>query len=456
MKKHIYILLCCLLPISMLASPPKNKMTTILKNIKTPLFSDHVYRITDFYTGKDSLYTDAINLAIRTCSESGGGTVLVPDGTFKTGPIRLLSNVNLHLSDHTLLRFTTDRRLFPIVLTRIEGIDCYNLSPLIYAYQAENLAITGKGKIDGGASCHNWLAEKRIHPVINGQKRNEKYILDSLLQAEAPMSQRHFTTASGYRPQTINFYQCRNILLQDFEINHSPFWLIHTLLSKNITLRRITLDSHLKNNDGFDPESCKDILIENCKFNTGDDCIAIKSGKEYDGRKWNIPSENIIVRNCTMKDGHAGIAIGSEITGGCHDVWMTNCTMSSPDLGRIVRIKSNLKHGGEVYNIYIDHIKVGICSLAILGIELKYWHTSSGPYPPYFHDIYLNNITCKGCRYILHIDGIKNKYMADRIYLQDCNFSGVKDKNINFIVGAKDISFTRVTVNGKKTNGRIL
>lgn len=170
-----------------------------------------------------------------------------------------------------------------------------------------------------------------------------------------PFKERVFMRENGIRPQFINLYKCKNILLEGFTLNRSPFWLIHPLLSENITVRKVKMQSHGYNNDGCDPESCRNVLIEDCDFDTGDDCIAIKSGRDEDGRYWNIPSENIIVRHCRMKDGHAGVAIGSEVTGGCRNVWVENCTMDSPELDRIIRIKSNAMRGGEV-EIYLSGI----------------------------------------------------------------------------------------------------
>lgn len=451
MKTIISTLLCCLVSLSAAFAHDGDRLKAeALSRISAPTFAARHYLITDYYNGHDTLYTAAINGAIAACSEAGGGVVEVPTGIFKTGPIRMRSNVNLHMADGAVLKFTADRRLFPIVLTRIEGIDCYNLSPLIYAYDEENIAVTGRGRIDGGATADNWFTEAWMSPEINGKKRHEKYLLDSMLTNNVPMESRRFTIANGYRPQTINFYKCRNILLEDFEINNAPFWLIHPLLSQNITVRRVTMNSHFRNNDGCDPESCSDVLIEDCHFNTGDDCIAIKSGKDADGRRWNIPSENIIVRRCSMKDGHAGVAIGSEISGNCKNVWVEDCRMDSPNLVRIVRMKSNPRRGGEISNVFVSRVDVGQCDLAILGLELKYWFTSEGDYTPYFHDIYLDNITSRGSRYVLHVDGFEDKIMVRNISFSHCRFDGVKAPEINQVVGAAGVKFSDVKVNGRR------
>nr|WP_303211796.1 glycoside hydrolase family 28 protein [Phocaeicola coprocola] len=426
-------------------------MEKVYNQISPPTFPDKTYVITDYYNGKDSLYTDAINRAIEACSSQGGGTVLVPDGEFLTAPIRLKSNVNLHLSDSTILKFTTDYNLFETVLTRIEGIDCHNISPLIYAYGENNIAITGKGKLDGQASTDNWFAEQRIRGIKseNGETVNEKTLLYQMKEDSIPVKERIFEKANGIRPQFINLYKCKNILLEGFTINRSPFWLIHPLLSENVTIKGVKMQSHGPNNDGCDPESCENVLIEDCDFDTGDDCIAIKSGRDEDGRYWNIPCKNIIVRECRMKDGHAGVAIGSEITGGCHNVWVENCQMDSPELDRIIRIKSNPMRGGNVENVFVRNITVGECKQSILGIEQKYWHVDEGPYLPLFENIHLENITSKKSQYVLHLDGFDDKSQIRNIYLKDCSFEGVEKPEINKVTGAENIRFENVTVNGE-------
>ena len=420
-------------------------MDGVRNQITLPTFPDKTFVITDYYNGTDSLYTTAINRAIDECSAQGGGTVLIPNGTYRTAPIRLKSNVNLHLSDSTILQFVTDPQLFPTVLTRIEGIDCHNISPLIYAYDETNIALTGKGVLDGQADTTNWFASKRLKGIDkDGKKINEKTLLYQMMKDSVPVNKRIFAGEKGIRPQFINLYKCTNILLEGFTLHHSPFWLIHPLLSENITIRKVTMQSHGANNDGCDPESCKNVLIDSCYFDTGDDCIAIKSGRDEDGRYWNIPCENIIVRNCQ---------IGSEITGGCQNVWVENCHMDSPELDRIIRIKSNAERGGEVKNIFVRNITVGECKESVLGMELKYWHVEDGPYPPYFHNVHLENITSQKSNYLLHIDGTEGKVQARDIFIKNCTFNGVVQPEINYVVGAEGIHFQNVTANGKEIKG---
>lgn len=451
MKKVISYLIL----VTVLACNDKNaehwrQMEDVYSRIIPPEFPDEKYVITDFYNGTDTLYTNAINQAIFTCSANGGGMVVVPEGIYYTGPIRLKSNVNLHLSDGAVLKFSTDYHLFDVVKTRIEGIDCFNISPLIYAFEETNIAVTGSGVMDGQATVENWFHSDRLSWYLDDStKVNEKTELYRMKSESVPFGQRIFKGKEGIRPQFINFYKCKNILLEGFTINRSPFWLIHPLLSENVIIRKVTMQSHGRNNDGCDPESCRDVLIEDCYFDTGDDCIAIKSGRDEDGRYWNIPCENIIVRECRMKDGHAGVAIGSEVTGGCFNVWVENCRMDSPELDRIIRIKSSSERGGEVKNVYVRNIEVGECGDAILGVEMNYWRVYDGDYPPYFHNIHIENITSKKSRHVLSIDGLRKEVRMKDVFIKNCVFDGVTEPGINKITSAENIRFENVRVNGK-------
>ena len=456
LKRHLLRLLTLTAVIGMEcsiaeAANPWRQMRKVEKMIVAPTFPQRTYRITDYHQQGDTLYTEAINKAIIQCATDGGGRVVVPKGTFKTAAIHMRSNVNLHLEEGATLLFSTNRDLYPTVLTRIEGIDCYNLSPLIYAYGESNIAITGKGKLDGQATFDNWLHPDWLWKITlpDGKEGKEKDLLNKALEQQWPMEKRVFEGKYGMRPQFINFYKCKNILLEDFEINRSPFWLIHPLMSENIILRRLTLNSHGYNNDGCDPESCRNVLIEDCFFDTGDDCIAIKSGKDDDGRRWMIPSENIIVRGCTMRDGHAGVAMGSEITGGCSNVWVENCNMDSPHLQRIIRIKSNPNRGGEVKNVYVRKVTVGTCDLAILGMELNYWHVNEGKYYPYFHNIHFEDITSQKSRYLLHVEGMDDRIQARDIFFTNCRFEGITEPEVCKVKSTENIQFKKVYVNGQ-------
>lgn len=430
---------------------PWQEMEKVLERISDPIFPDREYLITDYYNGDDSLYTAAIQSAVQTCSEEGGGHVIIPAGVWKTAPLRLLSGVDLHLCDGATLLFSDDIELFDIVHTHWEGIDCYNVQPLIYADGQENIAVTGRGVIDGNAEDATWFGR-----IINGELQPDgtylegRTLLYRWLDNETPLEERRLSTSKPARTQTISFIDCKNILVEDVTIHRAPFWLVHPVLCTNFTLRRVTMDSHFPNNDGCDPESCTDVLIEDCIFDTGDDCIAIKSGRNADGRRLGIPSENVIVRNCQMHDGHAAVAIGSEIAGGFRNLWVENCKMDSPELKRVIRIKSNPARGGFVSNVNVRNIEVGECRTAVLGIELDYAKVSDGPYPLDFSDITIENAVSHKSRYAVHVSGPCDPVSIRKLTVRNCRFEGVTEPDLCRIVAAEDVSFENVTINGKE------
>lgn len=424
--------------------------------IKAPAFPDKDYNILSF--GKKSkkegfLYTKMINKAIEKCHEEGGGRVVVPAGTWLTGPITLLSNVNLYLEEGATLLFTTDVKEYPIVLTRWEGMDCYNYSPMIYAYKQENIAITGKGTIDGGASRDNWwgMVGNAHWGWKEGQQsqRTGRPILQEWNENGVPVEQRQMGDGYGMRVQLVNPVECKNILIEDVTMLRAAFWVMHPLRCENLTVRRVHVQNDGPNGDGCDPESCKDVLIEDCFFDTGDDCIAIKSGRNRDGLRWARPSENIIVRNCYMKNGHGGVVIGSEISGGYKTLFVENCKMDSPDLDRVIRIKTNPCRGGVIEDVYVRNVEVGQCREAVLKINLDYEPKEKcrRDFPPTVKNVYLENVTCNKSKYGVMIVGLKDRCNVYDIEVKDCNFNGVADGN-NITGEVKDIVFDNLKING--------
>jgi polygalacturonase len=398
---------------------------------------------------------DAINKAILACSHSGGGRVVVPAGVFYTGPITLKSHVNLYLKEGAVLKFSTRKELYlPSVLTRWEGVDCYNYHPLIYAYGETNIAITGKGTIDGQGSNETWWSmcgapKFGWKPGKPGQNVSGRARLLQAAEDKLPMEQRVMAEPEALRPQLINVNQCNRVLIEGVTLVNSPFWVIHPLLSQNIVVSGVSMINDGPNGDGCDPESCKGVLIENCFFNTGDDCIAIKSGRNNDGRKWGIPSENIIVRNCQMKNGHGGVVIGSEISGGYRNLYVEDCEMDSPNLDRVIRIKTNTCRGGLIENIYVRNIKVGQCREAVLMINLLYENDEDcqRDFPPTVRHVYLENVQSENSRYGVAITGLPSNDCVYDIQVSNCVFNGVKDGNK--ITGAKDVRFNSLMINGQ-------
>ncbi|MCD8030948.1 MAG: glycoside hydrolase family 28 protein [Bacteroides sp.] len=427
--------------------------------IKRTHFPDRIVNITDFgaVTDRpDEPCHEAINLAIIACSQAGGGTVLVPEGTFYTGPLTLKSNVNLHISEGAVLRFSTDQSLyFPGVVTRWEGVDCYNARPLIYAHGETNIALTGKGTIDGQGSNETWwpMCGAPKYGWQEGMVAQRNGGRDKLLmyaETHTPIYKRVMTPEDGLRPQLINFYSCHTVLIEDLTLLNSPFWVIHPLFCESMIVRGVTIFNRGPNGDGCDPESCKNVLIENCLFDTGDDCIAIKSGRNNDGRKWDIPSENIIVRNCRMKNGHGGVVIGSEISGGYRNLFVENCEMDSPLLDRVIRIKTSTCRGGLIENVFVRNITVGECKEAVLRINLQYENRENcqRDFVPTVRNVHLKNVTSEKSKLGVLIIGLDESDQVYNVSLEDCHFNNV-EKGGNQISGARDITFNNLYINGK-------
>lgn len=430
------------------------KAELINDSIKVPVFAVNEFNITNYGAVGDGkqLCTDAINKAIVACNSAGGGIVQVPAGTFLTGAIHLRSNVNLHLDDNALLLFTPDRNEYlPVVHTRFQGMECMNYSPFIYAYKQENIAITGKGTIDGqGQEWWSWKGPWD-GPFKTGWKKgkpnqvNDDNSLEWMVANNFPLDKRIFGQGHYLRPCFIEPYGCKNVLIRDITIKNSPMWVIHPVLSKNITIHGIRVESPGPNNDGCDPECCRNVLIENCYFNTGDDCIAIKSGRNADGWRMGIPSENIIIRNCTMAEGHGGIVVGSEVSGNVSNIFAENCIMDSPNLDRAIRIKSNSLRGGHVSHLYARNILVRQVKEAVLKINMFYGN-ERGDSIPYVHDIFLENIISDKSKFGIWIDAYAEKPVKN-LYLIDCSFDNVNKDS--YIRNVSQPHLENLKINGK-------
>ncbi|OAM91353.1 glycoside hydrolase [Termitidicoccus mucosus] len=439
-------------PTATAGDPWTTVMPAILARIKAPVFPDHEYPITRYGAPTDGKgdASDAIRAAIDACHRDGGGRVLVPAGTFLTGPIHLKSNVNLHLDEGATLLFHTDpQRYMPVVFTRWEGVELMNFSPLIYAYEQENIAITGKGTLDGQAGYDNWWGwvklDENTKPKIPLARASRNKLMAEADRPIAGMdvSKRVYGLGEYIRPPFIQPYRCKNILIEDVTILRSPFWEINPVLSQNITVRGVTIRSHGANNDGCDPESSRDILIENCSFDTGDDCIAIKSGRNNDGRRVAVPSENIIIRNCDFKDGHGGVTIGSEISGDCRNVFAENCRMDSPNLDQALRFKTNAVRGGVIENIFFRNIQVGRVGKAVVHVDFKYEEGDKGDYMPVLRNVLIEKVTSKSSPHAIYLRGFAQAPIRD-ITIRDCTFEGVEKDD--FLEHVENITKTNVRV----------
>ena len=440
-----FALLSC---VSTRPADPWTRVEDILSRIVPPRFPKRDFVITGYAS---------IDKAIEACAAAGGGRVVVPAGEHLTDPIRLRSNVELHVAAGATLRFTRDPARFPVVLTRWEGVELMNYSPLVYALDCENVAVTGKGILDGQADEEHWwpwkgettgrrkdVTRNSDLPAPQLADRNELFRMG---ETNVPVEQRVFGQGHFLRPTFIEPYRCRNVLVEGVTIRNAPFWVIHPTLSTNVTVRRVKVDSKGPNNDGCDPESCRDVLIEDCLFETGDDCIALKSGRNADGRRVNVPVENVVIRRCRMGAGHGGITIGSEVSGGARNVFAENCRLDSPDLERGLRLKTNSARGGFIENVFVRDIEIGTVLLAPIEIDLRYGPPESGPYKPSVHTIKVERMTSAHSKHGLYIRGLEDAPVTG-VVVRDSTFRGVENGHV--IEGAVGLELHNLIVENKK------
>ena len=434
---------------------PWDQVEEILARIQAPVFPDNDFNILE-YGAKADGKTDvsaAIKDAIEACAAAGGGRVVVPEGDYATGPIYIKSNVNLHLEKGARLLFSTDPQDYlPNVFTRWEGVELMNYSPLIYAFEEENIAITGEGILDGQADETNWWPWKGKEQYgwkkgdPHQEDRDKRHALFQMAEDGVPVEERVFGDGFYLRPQFVQPYRSKNILIQGVTIVNSPMWILNPVLCENVTIEGVRIISHGPNSDGCDPESSKDVLIRNTFFDTGDDCIAIKSGRNADGRRINVPSENIIIQNCQMADGHGGVVIGSEISGGVRNVFAEDCEMNSPNLDRVLRIKTSSMRGGVIENIYMRNIEVGEVAEQVFRVNMFY--EDSGAYVPTVKNIRIENLNVeKGGKVGVLLEGYENS-PVENIQLKNVNIRSV-DQNYKFS-NIKNVRFENVTINGEK------
>ena len=419
----------------------------ILARIVAPTFPDRDFDITRFGATGDGATdsTAALRDAIAACARAGGGRVVVPRGQFVTGAVRLESRVNLHLADEAVMRFSqAPRNFLPTVLTRFEGVELYNYSPFIYALDAHDIAITGRGTLDGRADADHWWPWK--------SETADRNRLFELAEQGVPVAERRFGDGHFLRPNFIQPYRCTYVLIEGVTILNSPMWEIHPVLSTNVTVRGVTIVSHGPNNDGCDPESCRDVLIEGCTFDTGDDCIAIKSGRNADGRRVNVPVENVIVRDCVMKDGHGGVTIGSEITGGARQIFAERCRMDSPRLDRVLRFKNNAMRGGVIEHVYMRDVTVGEVAESVVNADFYYEEGDRGAFTPVLRDVEVRSVTSRKSKYAFYLRGFPRAPLVD-LRIADCTFDGVAAPEV--VEAVRDLTLANVRINGQLRNERI-
>lgn len=408
----------------------------IVNGIALTSFPDFAVKVIAYSNGKSALET--IQEAIDSCSLNGGGKVVVEKGIYHLdGPLNLKSDVNLHLEEGAYLKFSGKSSDFlPVVHTRWEGTELYGHSPMIYAYHANNIAITGKGTIDaqGGIEFAKWAA-------IEADDRDRlREMGDKLI----PVRERVFGEGTVLRPSCIQPFGCSRILIEGITVKDSPFWTIHPVYCDNVIVRNVTIDSHFPNNDGCDPESTYNVLIENCTFRTGDDAIAIKAGRDTDGRNIGRASRNIVIRNCKFYSECNGLCIGSEMSGGVSDVYMSNIEIGT--VKNALYFKSNKDRGGYIRNVYVDSIKIERTKGAILRFETNYFGYRGGNYEALYEDFIIKNVHAGiSDNYAFFMDGNESKKI-NNIRIENFHVDNAKYpyyfKNVN------DVSLVNVAVKG--------
>jgi polygalacturonase len=397
----------------------------IEKRIHAPTFPAREFLITN-YGAVSNGTTDcsqAFQQAVEACSKSGGGKVVVPAGTYLSGPIQLESNVNLYLAKDATIRFSTDpAKYLPVVFTRFESTEVMNYSPFVYAFGQQNIAITGEGTLDGQASAGEWYKWKKSETDVT--------TLHKMGDEDVPVAQRIFGEGHHLRPNFVQPYRCNNVLIEGIHVTNSPMWVLTPTLCTNVTVRNVTVNSKgAPNTDGCDPDSCTDVLIDHCVFNTGDDCIALKAGRNRDGRRVNVPCENIIIRNCQFEAGHGGITAGSESSGGIRNVFAENCSLDSPDMDMAFRLKSNPLRGGFIENFNVRDCTVKTAQFGI-HITMRYENVTTGDAIPYMRDIRLEDVRFeKLTKAPIFIEGLSDTARVGNVTLINCTFPVGSKKN---------------------------
>lgn len=445
---------------SVTEADPWKRMELTIKSIPETHFPDKTYNIKDFGAVADAKTSNTLvfEKAIKACASKGGGKVLVPNGKYLTGPIHLESNVNLHLEDNAEILFSLNPKEYPIVHTSWEGTEVMNYSPLIYAKNKTNVAVTGKGTLNGQADSTNWwiwsggknYGWKKGIPSQNDP--NNREVLVDMAEKGVPVSERVFGEGRYLRPNFIEFFECNTVLVKDITVINAPFWILHPIKTNNMIIDGVTVNSHGPNNDGCDPEYSQNIIIRNCTFNTGDDCIAIKAGRDADGRRVGLPSKNIIVQNCKMIDGHGGVVIGSEISAGVNNVFVENCNMDSPNLDRAIRIKTNSKRGGVIEDVYVRNLEVGTVKECVLKLNMFYnvYGSQTGNFIPTIRNISLENVNVKnGGKYSVWAEGYKES-PVENVTLKNVKIQKVD--SIYKLKNVKNIKFINTYINERKVN----
>jgi polygalacturonase len=411
----------------------------LLRRISRPVFRAQVYDVSSFGSVGDGKTNDrdAFIRAIGRCNADGGGRIVVPAGVYwLAGPLHLKSNVELHLKKDAVLRFSPEpAHYLPPVLTSWEGTETYNYSPLVYAYHATNVAITGAGTLDGNS--------KQTFATWKPHQSKDQLRLRQMGNDGVPVQERVFGKGTWLRPHMIQFFGCKNVLVEGVTILDAPFWVIHPFLCNNVTVRNVRIESFNPNNDGVDPESSVDVLIENCQMHTGDDSVAVKAGRDQDGWRIGQATENVVIRNCTMNSRHAALALGSEMSGGIRNVFMENCKLGVVE--RAVYAKANLDRGGSVERVWVRNLRIEDAQKGLLVFTTAYHGYRGNRYPPRFQDFLIENLKCKQATAAIDAVGVPESPLRNIVVRQVTVESATVPLRVEH---AENFRLERVQVNG--------
>ena len=428
------------------------KMKLIATSVRLPSIPQEGQKIT---ISEGTTRTE-LQKIMDSCSDEGGGTITIPAGKFEMdGPIELKSNVRLHLSDGATLVFTNDPNAYlPVVMSRYEGVEVYSRCPMIHAHWQENVAITGEGNavIDiNGHEMAKWgmtIGVENWEESIHGSHGETPELSDINRLREmgdklVPLSERIFGENTKLRSCAVEFNSCSRVLLNGVTIKNCPFWCIHPLYCEDVTISNIKVESNYPNNDGISPESSRRVLIENCLFHTGDDAVAVKSGRDTDGRRIGRPSEDIVIRNCILKSKGNGICIGSEISGGVKNIYVSNIEVG--DVKNGILFKSNLDRGGYIENVYVDSVNISSVAGAALRFETNYLHYRGGNFPTKYNNFRINNVSVgKSAEFAIFYEGNEAEPITD---IKVKNFNVDNAKWPYYLRNTKNCTFINCTVN---------
>jgi len=421
-----------------------------MENVCVPCFPERLFPITDYGAKKGGveLCTDAIARAIDACHRSGGGKVVVPAGTWLTGAVHLKSNVCLWLSDGATLTFPDDPKAFlPAVRTSWEGIECFNYSPLVYAFECENVGVGGPGTLAPKMDLWRNVWFKRPKPHLDALAR-----LYHQMSTNAPVEARQMAVGeNNLRPHLLQFFGCRNVRLEGFRIRESPFWTVHLYRCRSCLVRGLDVQALGHNNDGIDIEMTQDVLVERCTFDQGDDDICIKAGRNQDAWRLNTPSANIVVRDCIARHGGGFLVLGSELSGGIRNVLVRNITSDS-NIFHVFHIKTNERRGGFVENIHIEDCRAADCRhvFAIHTDRLFQWKDLVPTYEKRYtriRGLHMKNCHAKNAWYIVKIEGDEHAPVSD-VHISDVSVDAVT-KETHLLKNVHGLEATGIRCGGR-------